>query len=217
MSRPAAPTASHWKEFKEGSLTTLTRTRKRSEDRRDELIAAALESIGEANSLDVTVAEIARRAGVSSALAHHYFGGKDDLFLAAMRHLMTIFREDVSTRLQVATTPRERLSAVVAGSFTAAQFETTTVAAWTIFYAKAQSSPRYARLLHLYVRRLRSNLIHELKRIPTVRDPEQAAESIGAMIDGLYLRQGLQRAPASGSQCTAITEDLIDSLVADRP
>lgn len=48
-----------------------------TEMRRKTLISAALREISDRGTLDVTVAEIANRAGVSSALAHHYFGGKD--------------------------------------------------------------------------------------------------------------------------------------------
>ena len=43
--------------------------------RRDALVKATIAEIGAAQSLDVTVGQIARRAGMSSALAHHYFGG----------------------------------------------------------------------------------------------------------------------------------------------
>lgn len=191
------------------------RTRKRSEDRRGELIEATLLSVGEASSLDVTVGEIARRAGVSSALAHHYFGGKDDLFIAAMRHLLTAFQRDVVARLSRAQSPKQRLFAIIAASFSDEQFEPSTVAAWTIFYAKSQSSPRYARLLNIYLKRLRSNLLHELRRLPTAESPEHAAEAIGSMIDGLYLRQGLQRAPADGPRCVAIANRLVESLLTD--
>ncbi len=59
--------------------------------RRQALVQATIAEIGAAGSLDVTVAQIARRAGVSSALAHHYFGGKDQIFLAAMRHILTAY------------------------------------------------------------------------------------------------------------------------------
>ena len=62
-----------------------------AETRRRALIGAALQEISDRGSLDVTVAQIASRAGVSSALAHHYFGGKDDLILATMRHLLAEF------------------------------------------------------------------------------------------------------------------------------
>ena len=57
--------------------------------RRDALVKATIAEIGAAQSLDVTVGQIARRAGMSSALAHHYFGGKDQIFLAAMRYILT--------------------------------------------------------------------------------------------------------------------------------
>ncbi|MEO1273846.1 MAG: transcriptional regulator BetI [Pseudomonadota bacterium] len=195
-------------------MANSARTRKRSEDRREDLIKATLEAVGEAYSLEVTVGEIAQRAGVSSALAHHYFGGKDDLFLAAMRSLMTAFRQDVVARLRACRTARDRLSAIVRASFAPQQFAPSTVAAWVIFYARSGSSPRFARLLRIYVRRLRANLMHELKNCAVLEDPESAAEAIGAMIDGLYLRQGLRHAPPDPDKCIAITEAVIDDLLA---
>jgi len=57
--------------------------------RRKALIDATISAIGERGSLDVTMSEIAGRAGVSSALAHHYFGAKDELLFATMRHILT--------------------------------------------------------------------------------------------------------------------------------
>ena len=52
--------------------------------RRRALIDAAIAAIGERGSLDVTVSQIARRAGVSSALAHHYFGNKEEIYIAVL-------------------------------------------------------------------------------------------------------------------------------------
>ena len=57
--------------------------------RKAALVQATIAEIGRAGSLDVTVAQIARRAGMSSALAHHYFGSKEQIFLAAMRHVLS--------------------------------------------------------------------------------------------------------------------------------
>ena len=50
--------------------------------RRDAIVRATIAELGSKKSLDVTVSQIAKRAGMSSALAHHYFGGKDQIFLA---------------------------------------------------------------------------------------------------------------------------------------
>ncbi|NNG05093.1 MAG: transcriptional regulator BetI [Inquilinus sp.] len=186
---------------------------KRSRDRQNELIEAALSVIGRAGSLDVSVSQIAGQAGVSSALAHHYFGSKEDLLFATQRHLLTLFRQDVVARLAAAPTPRARLSAIVEASFSPLQFNAGTVAAWTIFYLRAQSSRANSRLLQVYVARLRANLVHELRSLISETKIEAAAESIGAMIDGLYLRQGLRKGAADREAAIRITEHLIDTLV----
>ena len=55
--------------------------------RRTQLIEATIHEIGATGTLSVTVGQIAKRAGVSPALAFHYFGDKDRLFLASMRHI----------------------------------------------------------------------------------------------------------------------------------
>ena len=62
--------------------------------RRKALISAAIEAIHDRGMGQVTMGEIARRAGVSAALAHHYFGGKDQLLLATMRHLLSELGEE---------------------------------------------------------------------------------------------------------------------------
>ena len=90
--------------------------------RRRALIDATISAIGEHGSLDVTMSDIAGRAGVSSALAHHYFGAKEDLLQATMRHLLADLGRDTVRALSRAATPRERISAVIAVNFSAGQF-----------------------------------------------------------------------------------------------
>ena len=71
--------------------------------RRKALISAAIDAIHDRGMGQVTMGEIARRAGVSAALAHHYFGGKDQLLLATMRHLLAELGEEIQARLAEAT------------------------------------------------------------------------------------------------------------------
>jgi TetR/AcrR family transcriptional regulator, transcriptional repressor of bet genes len=66
--------------------------------RRASLIKATIAEIGQAGSLEVTVSRIAKRAGMSSALAHHYFGSKEALFLAAMRDVLRLYGAEVRGR-----------------------------------------------------------------------------------------------------------------------
>ena len=158
--------------------------------RRDALVKAAIAEIGDAGSLDVTVTQIARRAGMSSALAHHYFGSKEQMLVAAMRHILGVFAAEVRGALAMARSPQDRIEAIVRASFTAQSFRPETAAAWLHFYLQAQSSVPTRRLLTVYHRRLHSNLMAGFR--PLVADPETASEVIASLIDGVYLRQVLR-------------------------
>ncbi|MEO0937967.1 MAG: transcriptional regulator BetI [Pseudomonadota bacterium] len=157
--------------------------------RRDALETATIAEIGAAGSLDVTVARIARRAGVSSALAHHYFGGKDQILASAMRRILRDFGAEVRAALRAANSPRERAEAIIAASFAPSCFDPETVRAWMTLYAQAADRPEMQRLLHIYQTRLHSNLRHALR--PLCDDPNVVAAMLGALIDGLYLRAAL--------------------------
>ena len=103
-------------------------------ERRQALIGAVIGAVEQAGSIEVTMADIAARAGVSPALAHHYFGAKDDLLIAAMRQLLREFRAEVTRRLIASRTPRERVSAVIEAAFDESQFRREAISAWLVFY-----------------------------------------------------------------------------------
>ncbi|WP_245899711.1 TetR/AcrR family transcriptional regulator [Nonomuraea indica] len=53
--------------------------------RREELMAAALELFSTRDAEDVSIDDVATAAGASRALVYHYFGGKQELYVAALR------------------------------------------------------------------------------------------------------------------------------------
>ena len=177
--------------------------------RRKALVDAAMRVIGDHGSLTVTMSEIAKQAGVSPALAHHYFGSKEQLLIETVRVHLQRLRDSVVTALRAAPTPREKLSAVIRVSFQADQFAPETIAAWLAFYAEAQRSEETRRFLVIYARRLRSNLLANLKTLCPAEDAEPIAEGAAAMIDGLYIRQSLRSAPISIEASIALTEDYL--------
>ena len=158
--------------------------------RRAALVKATIAEIGEAGTLDVTVSQIAKRAGMSSGLAHHYFGGKDQIFLAAMRHTLALYAAEVRGALSMACTPQDRIGAIVRTSFSPSYFQRDVIAAWLNFYVLAQSSQQARHLLGIYQRRLQSNLLFALRPLVGSRSVD-VAEQLAGMIDGLYLRQSL--------------------------
>ncbi|MBZ9795747.1 choline-responsive transcriptional repressor BetI [Mesorhizobium sp. ES1-4] len=184
--------------------------------RRKALIDATISAIGERGSLDVTMSEIAGRAGVSSALAHHYFGAKDELLFATMRHILAELTVDMRRALQSATSPRERVSAVVAVNFSDIQFRAETIAAWLAFYVEAQQSSSLRRLLRIYARRLHSNLMSGLTGILPRRDADRAAEATAAMIDGLYIRRALKDGVPDAATAIALVEDYLEIKLGGR-
>ncbi len=177
--------------------------------RRKALVDAAMRVIGDHGSLTVTMSEIAKQAGVSPALAHHYFGSKEQLLIETVRVHLQRLRDSVVTALRAAKTPREKLSAVIRVSFQADQFAPETIAAWLAFYAEAQRSEETRRFLVIYARRLHSNLVANLKALCPAGDAGRIAEGAAAMIDGLYIRQGLRSAPISTEASIALTEDYL--------
>jgi TetR/AcrR family transcriptional regulator, transcriptional repressor of bet genes len=184
--------------------------------RRKALVEAALRTIGSQGSLDVTMSEIAREAGVSAALAHHYFGSKQQLLIATIRTLLRQLRADAVSALARAATPRERVSSVIRVSFDADQFAPEVVAAWLAFYSEAQRSEEVRHLLVLYARRLQSNLLSGLTPLCGRAEAQRIAEGAAALIDGLYIRRSLRTATLSIDTSVTLVEDYVSGQLNTR-
>ena len=184
--------------------------------RRAALVKATIDEIGAVGNLDVTVSNIAKRAGMSSALAHHYFGGKDQIFLAAMRHTLGVYGAEVRAALAQAKGHQARLEAIINASFGSTNFQPAVIAAWLNFYVLAQTSAEAHHLLRIYQRRLNSNLMHDLRPLigPKAR---VAAERLAGLIDGLYLRQGLARTAPDDTDAAAQVLALLRIELEGRP
>lgn len=180
--------------------------------RKAALVKATIVEIGRVGSLDVTVSQIAKRAGMSSALAHHYFGSKEEIFLAAMRHILSLYGAEVRGALHLAAGPEARLHAILAASFSAANFRREAVSAWLNFWVLAQSVPEAKRLLAVYQRRLKSNLLAGLRPLAGAR-AETIADGMGSLIDGLYLREVLKSGPPDGKAAVATAMAYLNSQI----
>lgn len=179
--------------------------------RRRSLVEAAISAIHARGSLDITIRDIAVRAGVSQGLAHHYFGSKDALIVSAMRHLLTDYGRQVRQEIKAAGTPRERVSAIISASLGREQFRPETVSAWLVFYVHAQGSKEAHALLNVYSSRLASNLIYNLRPLVGDRAPD-IAEGIASLIDGLYIRKALGSLN-EGTDAQMLAEDYLERQI----
>ena len=79
--------------------------------RRDEILDAASALLAERPYDEVSIEDIASAAGVTRGLVHHYFGGRNELYLALLRRLGSQ-RED-ELRLPVGSSARARVADTV--------------------------------------------------------------------------------------------------------
>jgi AcrR family transcriptional regulator len=84
-----------------------------NEPRRIEMLRAAAELIRERGFGDTRIADVAKRAGVSSALVIYYFGTRDRLLVDALRYSEEAFYEAAERMLAETSSVRERLSMLV--------------------------------------------------------------------------------------------------------
>lgn len=109
--------------------------------RRRQLIDATLEAINEVGMHDATIAQIARRAGVSTGIISHYFKDKNGLLEATMRDITSQLRYAVLRRLHALpeASAELRLRAIVAGNFDDSQISQAAMKAWLAFWADRKS------------------------------------------------------------------------------
>lgn len=179
--------------------------------RRQQLVGAAIAVIHEQGFSRATVARIARQAGISSGMVHHYFESKEDLLFATMRHLLAELRTDAVTRLSRATGPDQRIRAIIDACFGEGQFDEQVFSAWLALYGNARQSGRLRKIVSVYHRRLRSALLHELRLIVSEPDARRISEGTGAMIDGLWLRYALTGKPDHPETPRALTRDYVSA------
>src|SRR6478609_7977603 len=92
-------------------MSTTTRYQRLSPaERRDQILDAANALFAERGYEDVLVEDIARAAGVTRGLVHHYFGGRKDVYIALLERLGGLREEGLrppegrSARARVADT-----------------------------------------------------------------------------------------------------------------
>ncbi len=165
--------------------------RREPEDRRVQLLQAALAALADTGIEQFTMAEVARRADVSPALVVHYFGDRDRLIEATFRQLV----ERVTTRpmkaLTTEDTPEERLRAFVLAHLNPGELSSEASRAWLSFWGLALYTPALARLQRVHQERMISNLKHELRALVQPDAVNRIAETIAALIDGFWLRAAL--------------------------
>jgi TetR/AcrR family transcriptional repressor of bet genes len=156
--------------------------------RRHELVQATMTAIYEHGFADLTVAQIARDAQVSTGSIHYYFGGKEALLEATMHHLLSLLNTAFMRQSSRAEDPAARLHAVVQANFDETFLTRETCRAWTQFWAFAPYHPKLARLHRINRARVRSNLVYPLRALIPAQNLQVMTNAIQGYMDGVWIQ-----------------------------
>lgn len=187
--------------------------------RRQQLIAATMAAIDEVGLADATVIRIARHAGVSAGIISHYFGGKDGLLEATMRKILSDLGAAIASRRTALShpSPRARLEAIIDVNFDRSQVVGPVTKTWLAFWASSMHKPRLQRLQRVNDRRLHSNLCHEFRQLMPREAARDAARSLAATIDGLWLRGALSPEGLDGERSRRLAREHLARLLDQSP
>ncbi|MDH4439206.1 MAG: transcriptional regulator BetI [Rhizobium sp.] len=184
--------------------------------RRKELRQAAFEVLQREGMAGATLEKVAIHAGASKGIVLHYFHNKQELFEHAMREANVALGQAVVARLKRATTAYERLDAIIEGNFEERFFQPSICHAWLSLCAEVPREPKLARIQAVIHARMRSNLMSALVHLLPRSECEAVALTVTSLIDGLWLRAGLQSERLTRDKALAQVRDYIDHRIPRR-
>ena len=154
--------------------------------RKKQLIEATLEVMAEVGYHGTTISLISKRAGLSSGIISHYFGDKQGLIEATMRHLLDALK--ITQRID---DPLERIDFIIENNFSQTQGASSATNTWFNFWALSLHNENLHRLQCINHKRLERNLAYSYRQLVQPEHVSRAASSTAAMIDGYWLRYSM--------------------------
>jgi len=170
-----------------------------ADQRREQMLHAALEVISARGYADTRIADVAERAGVSPALVIYYFKTKDQLLTEAIRYYEDNWYAVGQSRMAGLSTAAARLEEYVAMS-TLSEADPEPASSWQLwldFWAQAARNEQVAGVRQKSDERWReviSSLVHEGQEAGEFREIDAASFAIylNTMLDGLTIQIALE-------------------------
>lgn len=195
-------------------------SRQAPEQRRQEIVAAAVACLAKGGVAAFTVSEIAKTAGTSHGLINHYFKSKEDLLVAAYN--------DVGERLATATKTALALigrrgagplRAVVETSFSPEFFNESNLSVWLALWGQVRNDPALRSAHNALYDGYRKSLARTLESLAKARgrkiDSLAVARAFTALIDGLWLEWCLNPTVFSPEDAKALCYDLLEARLGE--
>ncbi len=172
--------------------------------RRQDMQKAAFDLLAESGFHGATLGKIAERLGMSRGLVHHYFKDKDELLEAAVRYGNRLISAHVAENLRRSENPRQRLDAIVEANFNEKIYVLS-------YCAQATVTERLGRLLRIQNSRMRSNLLHELRRLLPDSEAECLADLLSMLMDGMWVRMAVSGTYPQKAEAISMINEILDA------
>jgi len=96
-----------------GHVSSLVTDTRLVEERRGQVLRAAVKLFSEKGYYTTTIQQIAKEAGVSIGLIYQYFGDKDDVLFLSLKLVLESYEKEIPLRLEGIEHPVERLCLAV--------------------------------------------------------------------------------------------------------
>lgn len=175
-------------------------------DTRGEILQAARISFADKGFDATSLRAVAREAGVDAALVHHYFGGKDELFIESMA--LPVDPRQVAA--QILAGPREELGRRIATVFLGVWESADGRQRMTAILRSAVSSEEMARLMREGIGQLIIQPISEALGRP---DAELRVSMVATQLIGLAMNRYVIRLEPVASADVATVLDLLAPVI----
>lgn len=92
-----------------GDVQALVTDPRLVEERRGQIVRAAVKLFSEDGYYTTTIQQIAKQAGISTGLIYQYFRDKDDILFLSLKMVLDTYEQEIPTQLEGLTDPVERL------------------------------------------------------------------------------------------------------------
>ena len=163
------------------------------EARKVQLMEATIDCIAARGFADLTLADVARAAGLSVGIVNFYFRSKDALLIETLRHLVNDYIQQTNENFRNAgTSAAAQIDAMIESDFHRTIANRKRVTVWYAFWGETRWRPEFLKIcqelsdsFHQETREVFARLVVEggYRDI----DADVIARGFDAMIDGLWL------------------------------
>jgi AcrR family transcriptional regulator len=131
--------------------------------RKRQITRAAYEIIAEKGYNNFTMMDIAKRAGVSSGLIHHYFKDKENMLVTLLREMQQSIRQSLEQSIDPVADPREKLEIFMDQAFGLVENEKEYIYVTFDFLTQIKFNERMQRILSKLYRGYRETIVMILR------------------------------------------------------